>query len=283
LILIKSILKYLGNIMGNLVPGRCDICGGSAPEVPQEQKDLAKTQADIAKQEWGFKEPGLEMMQSWSQGGAIPSYMMPDFSKLLAEGQDIFGKLSANVKAAYAPEEAAIEKYYGPAMTTPQIETIQKEASQAKEQTAGYAGLPSQTARSMENIQTQKEGAIAQVQTVANLAKAGAEVAFQGKLGTAQANIDQALANFQLSTEQQMINFEPNLRMGALQGMVSGQFVNPEAQFAQASSSYANAYQQDLQRYQTNEYSQLSWISTFAKLGESFGEAAGGYAALAAL
>ena len=250
------------------------MCGGSdAPPVPQEQKDLLKAEADIAKKEWSYKEPALNMMQSWSTGGEIPSYLMPDFNKIMASGKDIFATEKSNIAADYAPVKTAIDKYYGPAMVLPETEKIKKQAAGLKESAAGYAGLPSGTERQMEGIATWQAGSIVDVQRTADLAKAGAEAALAGHLGDVNANVDQALSAFELQTTQQRATYEPGLRMGAVQGLVSNQFVNPEAQYATAAQGYSNMYSQELQAYQVSQQSQLSWISAFAKIGTSVGAA----------
>ena len=220
-----------------------------------------------------MKQPALQTMQSWSTGGAIPSYMMPDFASLIKQGNDIFGTLTKNVEAAYAPEKAAIDKYYGPAMITPEIETIKKQAATAKEATAGMRGLPSQTGRQMEGIATWQAGAIVETHRVADLAKAGAMVAFENQLGTEKANISKALADFDLKTTEQQTMYAPTLRLNALQGIASNQFMNPEGMYAQSTQGYANLYQQQLSQYQTDQSTQLSWIKTFADLGVQAGAA----------
>ena len=257
--------------------------GGGAPEVPKEQRELAATQERIAKEEYEkYKKPGLEELRRWSLGGEpIPARYKPDFGKLLTEAGATFEKMGKGVETAYKPSRAAIEKYYGPALMTPAIERIEKEAARAKEETAGIRGLPSVTAKRLEEIETFRGAERINTERIGNLAKAGATVALEAQLGTEKANLAKALGNFELAAKEQEAMYEPELRKWAASVMIGGG-VNPEAKFESAARMYDQMYQRQLQAYQINKQEEMAWIGAFSNIaGQAIGMLAGPAAAAA--
>ena len=243
--------------------------GGGALPIPEEQKRLAATQERIAKEEWEkYKKPGLELLRGWGLGeGAIPARYKPGFGKLLAEAGAIFEKTGRGIESAYEPSRAAIEKYYGPALITPAIERIEKEAARAKEETVGIRGLPSVTEKRLEEIETFRAAERINTERIGNLAKTGATVALEAQLGTERANLAKALGDFELAAKEQEAIYEPELRKWAASIMIGGGGnVNPEAGFASAARMWDKMYQQQLEAYQLNQQEQMGWIGAFAKI-----------------
>jgi hypothetical protein len=220
---------------------------------------------------------------------AIPSWLEPDWKGLKTTEAGIYGTLKTTGDAAfdslksaigkdYAPVQSAIDKYYGDALVVPHQAEIKRQGAAQKEATAGYAGLPSSTGRQMQNISAWEAGQVVNVQTVADIAKAGAEVSLQdviaGKTSMADATKtqwdtsiagQQATSELQLAGQQTM--FDPNLRQSLLTGLASNQFGNPEQAYQNAMSTYNTMYQQQIQSYQISAQEQGQWISAFAQIG----------------
>jgi hypothetical protein len=268
--------------------------GGGAPAMPPEQRELLKTQERIASEEWGLKKPALETAAGWSRGEEIPSYYIPDFQKLIneatsgyqektAKAEELAGGLKGKIEEAYQPTREALEKYYGPAYVAGNIETIEREAARAREETIGIRGLPTNIERRLEEIETARGGARIETERIGALAKGAANIALEQQIGTEKANIEKVLANYEMAAEDELVNYRraigeqevtfiPSMRLAALQ-LTQG--LPAEQVYANLSNEYMNIYRTQLAAWQAEQESTMGWIGAFAKIGLGIGEIAG--------
>ncbi|MEM7828371.1 MAG: hypothetical protein QW561_03435 [Candidatus Aenigmatarchaeota archaeon] len=246
--------------------------GGRAPEVPREQRRLLRTQEEIARKEWAMKEPVLQMFAGWTRGEPIPSYYVPRWEEYIEEGRRAYGGLITAIESAYRPVREAISRYYGAGFVAPAIETAEREAARMREEAVGMRGLPTTTARRLEEIETWRAGRRIEAERIGNLARAAADIALETQLGTEKADIERALAMFELSVREQAMMYEPELRLGAMQAAAG---LPAEDYFARISGQWLQRYEQELGRWRATQQNIIDWIKAFAELGYSVGVGGG--------
>jgi hypothetical protein len=264
--------------------------------VQEKLKELEEEKSSLTRQMYELRATGRAYRMA-----EIPSAYIPDFERLIAEAKTDYEqriakasglreKLKGRIETAYEPVREAMGKYYGPAYRAASIETIEREATRAKEEAMAARGLPTNIARRLDEIETWRGGSRIETERVANLAMAATMVAFESQLGTERANIEKAMADYEmrsmdeLSTyiraiSEQEISFVPSLRLASAQ-IIAG--LPAEQIYANLSNQYMSLYQLQLQRWGMQEEARLGWINAFANIGSSIGHIMTGIGALTA-